>query len=64
MGIGGRLFALGTLVVGGTILANLIIHPDGTEALGQAGQHLLATGEQGLLGQPPKYVGQPAHYGY
>lgn len=49
-----RIFALGTLVVGGVILADILIHPDGTQAAANGVATILNPSYRALLGQQPQ----------
>ena len=45
-----KFFALASLVVGGIIVADILIHPTGTAALGTSLNNLTKTGTGALLG--------------
>jgi len=46
-----KFFGLATLVVGGVILADLVIHPQGTKALTNAGVSAEKVSTNALLGK-------------
>lgn len=47
----GRLFALASLVVGGIIVADILIHPAGTQAASNGLANILTPAQNALLGQ-------------
>lgn len=48
-----RLFALAALVVGGIIVADVLIHPNGTKAASQGIANIANPAEGALLGVAP-----------
>jgi hypothetical protein len=49
-----RAFVLATFVAGGIMLADLLIHPQGTKVLANAGVTVEKTATNALLGTPTK----------
>lgn len=52
--MGSSIFSLAALVVGGIILADILIHPAGTQAATNGLASLTTPAESSLLGTPPK----------
>jgi uncharacterized membrane protein len=52
--MGGKLIGVITLVVGGIIVADALIHPQGVKALGATGNQALGTTTSALLGKSGK----------
>jgi hypothetical protein len=52
--MGSKIFSLAALVVGGIILADILIHPAGTQAASQGLAGILTPAESSLLGSAPK----------
>lgn len=52
--MGAKIAAAFTLIVGGIIVADILIHPQGTQAAGNAFAGILTPSYNALLGQPSK----------
>lgn len=52
--MGSKFFALGTLVIVGVIIADILIHPDGTKAAATGVANVLKPTYSALLGTPPR----------
>lgn len=52
-----KFFALGTFVVGGIIVADVLIHPQGTAAASAGARSIEVPAIQGLLGTAPSTKG-------
>lgn len=49
----GKILGLGTLFIGGVMLADALTHPSGVQALGNVTNSLASTGSSALLGVAP-----------
>lgn len=49
----GKILGIGTLFIGGVMLADALTHPSGVQALGNATNGLVGTGSNALLGISP-----------
>jgi hypothetical protein len=52
--MGSQVFSLAALVVGGIILADILIHPAGTQAAANGVADIATPAESSLLGTAPK----------